>query len=112
MYDADAGDLGAFVAEGWQGTTRVMPPMPPGDPQTGLARLLGVEQQLRTGTSPGSVDFGPGPYWADLGRMLGVYAVRNGPRETIERLRSQMDSDYYDIYIADRADALDQRRQG
>jgi hypothetical protein len=44
--------------------------------------------------------------------MLGVYAVRNGTRETIERLRSQMDSDYYDIYIADRADALDQRRQG
>lgn len=112
IYDADVGELDTFIAEGWQATTRVMPPMPPGDPQAGLGRLLGVERQLRTGTSPGSVDFGPEPYWADLGRMLGVYAVRNGPWETIERLRSQMDSDYYDIYIADRADTLDQPRQG
>jgi hypothetical protein len=44
--------------------------------------------------------------------VLGVYAVRNGPREAIEPIRSQMDSDYYDIYITDRADRLDQRRRG
>jgi thymidylate synthase len=112
MYDADAGELGTFLGEGWQATTRVMPAMPPGNPQAGLARLLSVERQLRTGTPPGSIDFGPEPYWADLGRVLGVYAVRNGPREAIEPIRSQMDSDYYDIYITDRADRLDQRRRG
>jgi thymidylate synthase len=112
MYDTDAGELGAFLGEGWQATTQVMPAMPPGDPQAGLARLLSVEHELRTGTPPESIDFGPDPYWADLGRLLGVYAVRNGPLEAIERIRSQMDSNYYDLYIADRADRLAQRHQG
>lgn len=106
-YDNDARELEAFVAEGWQATTRVMPAMPPGDPRAGLARLLGVEHQLRTGTPPDGIDFGPEPYWADLGRLLGVYAVRKGPREAIARIWSEMDSDYYDSYIADRADSLD-----
>ena len=32
--------------------------------------------------------------------------------EAIERIRSQMDSDYFDLYITDRADRLDQRRRG
>lgn len=107
MYDDDARELDAFVAEGWQATTRAMPAMPSGDPQAGLAHLLGIEHQLRTGTSPDGIDFGPEPYWADLGRLLSVYAVRKGPREAIERIRSEMDSDYYDSYITDRADSLD-----
>jgi thymidylate synthase len=106
MYDDDVQQLDAFIAEGWQATTRVMPAMPSGDPQTGVDCLLRVEHQLRMGTSPGDVDFGSEPYWADLGRLLGVYAVRRGPREAIERIRSAMDSDYYDSYIADRADSL------
>jgi thymidylate synthase len=112
MYDADAGELGTFVAEGWQATTRTMPAMPPGDPQAALTRLLSVEHKLRTGTPADSIDFGPEPYWADLGRILGVYAVRSGPLEAIERIRANMASDYYDIYITDRADSLDQRRRG
>jgi thymidylate synthase len=112
MYDTDADELSAFLAEGWQATTRVMPAMPPGNLQLGLARLLSVERQLRTETPTESIDFGPEPYWADLGRILGVYAVRSGPREAIERIRAEMDSDYYDIYITDRADSLDQRRRG
>jgi thymidylate synthase len=111
MYDDDARELDGFVAEGWQATTRVMPAMPPGDPQAGLVHLLGVEHLLRTGTSPVGIDFGPEPYWADLGRLLGVYAVRKGPLEAIERIRSEMDSDYYDSYIADRADSLDHSSQ-
>jgi thymidylate synthase len=106
MYDDDAQGLDAFIAEGWQTTTRVMPEMPSGDPRAGVVRLLDVEHQLRTGTPPTDVDFGPEPYWADLGRLLGVYAVRKGPREAIERIRSTMDSDYYDSYITDRADSL------
>jgi thymidylate synthase len=107
MYDEDARNLGAFIAEGWQATTRVMPAMPAGDPQAGVAHLLRVERQLRTGTPPEDVDFGPEPYWADLGRLLGVQALRQGPREAIEPIRSSMTSDYYDSYIADRVDSLE-----
>ncbi len=110
MYDQDAQALDAFIAEGWQATTQAMPPMPPGDPGAGASHLLGVERLLRTGTPPGDVDFGPEPYWADLGRMLGVYAVRKGPREAIEHLRAAMDSDYYNSYITDRVDGLGRNR--
>jgi thymidylate synthase len=105
MYDADASALDAFVAEGWQATTRAMPSMPAGDPWPGVACLLGVERQLREGMSPEDVDFGPDPYWADLGRLLGIYALRNGTREAIECIRTAMHDEYYDSYIADRADS-------
>jgi thymidylate synthase len=107
MYDGDAGDLDVFVGEGWHSTTQAMPTMPPGDPWAAVAHLLHVESQLRTGTPPADVDFGPEPYWADLGRLLGVYAVRAGPPETIERIRAAMSSDYYNSYITDRIDNLD-----
>ena len=107
MYDKNADDLDAFLAEGWQATTHAMPAMPPGDPWAGAARLLDIERHLRTGTPPADVDFGHEPYWADLGRLLGVYAVRKGPREAIECIRKAMDSEYYNSYITDRIDDLD-----
>jgi thymidylate synthase len=107
MYDEDAENLDAFAAEGWQATTHAMPAMPPGDPWAGVAVLLDVERQLRTGTPPADVDFGSEPYWADLGRLLGIYAVRRGPREAIERIRAAIDSEYYNSYITDRIDDLD-----
>jgi len=112
MYDENAEALDVFVAEGWHATTRAMPAMPPGDPWEGVAHLLDVERQLRTGTPPTDVEFGPEPYWADLGRLLGVYtATRKGPHEAIERIRTAMDSDYYNSYITDRIDNLDYTRQ-
>jgi thymidylate synthase len=107
MYDRNAAELAAFVAEGWQATTRAMPPMPPGDPWPAVARLLELEQRLRAGTSPDEVDFGSEPYWADLGRLLAVFAVRQGPRERIAAIRADMSSDYYESYITDRIDSLD-----
>jgi thymidylate synthase len=106
MYDQNAEDLATFLAEGWQATTDAMPAMPQGDPWAGVGCLLDVEHQLRTGVLPADVDFGPEPYWADLGRLLGVYAIRKGPREAIERIQTEMESEYYDSYISDRIDDL------
>lgn len=106
MYDADIQDLDSFLAEGWQATTRAMPAMPSGEPWRGVAAMLVAERSLRQGIQPRNVDFGAEPYWADLGRMLGVYAVRDGPREAIEQLQAGMDSEFYNSYIADRLDRL------
>jgi thymidylate synthase len=108
LYDRDIEILDTFLAEGWQSTTRSMPDMPAGDPGPGVESLLRAEENLRAGRSPGEVDFGPQPYWADLGRLLGVYAVlrNDGPREAIDLLHSAMSSDYYNCYITDRADVL------
>jgi thymidylate synthase len=111
MYDQDAKDLALYLAEGWQPTTRAMPPLPPGDPWEAASALLRVERMLRTGIPPGLVDLGPDPYWADLGRLLCVYAVRKGPRDALEEIWASMNSDYYDCYIADRIDILDRARQ-
>jgi thymidylate synthase len=108
LYDRDVEILDTFLAEGWQSTTRSMPDMPVGDPWPGVGSLLRAEENLRAGRSPVEVDFGSQPYWADLGRLLGIYAVlrNDGRREVIDLLHSAMSSDYYNCYITDRADAL------
>jgi thymidylate synthase len=111
MYDENAEDLANFLAEGWQATTHAMPAMPQGDPWAGATYLLEVERQLRVATPPAKVDFGSEPYWADLGRLLGVYAVRKGPLQEIERLQMAMESEYYDSYISDRIDDLHRTNQ-
>jgi thymidylate synthase len=105
-YDQNFEDLNAFIAEGWQATTWAMPEMSAGNPWSGVAHMLEVERQLRTGVPPGNVAFDSDPYWADLERLLAIYSVRRGPREAIEGIRRRMSSQYYSSYIADRIDAL------
>jgi thymidylate synthase len=109
MYDRDAPALTRYLSEGRQPTDRAMAPLPLGDPWDDVRHLLHVERLLRSGAPPGDIEFGPDPYWADLGRLLGVYAARNGPRQAIEDLRDAMHSDFFDRYIAARLDLLDRR---
>jgi thymidylate synthase len=111
MYDKDTPALSSYLSEGWQPTDRVMAALPPGDPWDGVQHLLHVERLLRTGVPPGEIDFGHDPYWADLARLLGVYAARRGPQRAIEDLRNAMHSDFFDCYIADRIDILDSGRR-
>src|SRR5271154_2693547 len=109
MYDQAATALACYLGEGCQPADQAVAALPPGDPWDGIRHLLFVEQLLRTGARPGEIDFGPDPYWADLGRLLGVYAARNGPRQAIQDLRDAMHSDFFDRYIAGRIDLLDRR---
>ena len=110
LYDRDAQQLTRYLAER-RPATAAMPALPPGDPWHGVSRLLGTERLLRAGAPAASIDFGPDPYWADLGRLLAIYAHRDGPREAIEDLRAAMHSDYFDCYIARRLAILDRRSQ-
>lgn len=105
MYDQDIQSMDAFVAEGWQATTQIMPAMPTGDPWPEVHRLLNVERQLRNGAAPDLVDLGTEPYWADLGRLLCLYAASSS-QSVVELIKSAMSNDYYDIYINDRIDRL------
>ncbi len=107
MYDADSKDLDQFLGEGWQATTEAMPEMPLGDPWAGIAALLETERSLREGAPPARTNFGDDPYWADLARMLGIYADRRGPRTVIEQLRATLSNDYYKLYVDDRLDMAD-----
>lgn len=109
MYDQDTPALACYLAEALPPADPAMAAVPPGDPWDGVRHLLHAEQLLRTGAPPGEIDFGPEPYWADLGRLLGVYAARNGPRHAIENLRDAMHSDFFDRYIEARIGILDRR---
>lgn len=111
MYDRNSDVLKAFLAEGWQATTLSMPPMPQGDPWGDVQDLLVIEERLRSGTPPGEINFSGKPYWADLERLLGAYAVRDDAREILDSLRRSLSDDYYDTYVADRIDRLDHLRE-
>lgn len=104
MYDENQDELAQFLREGWQSTTRSMPPMPPGDPWEAVAHLLDVERQLKAASDVSDVQFNTAPYWGDLERLLAVFAVRRGPLRIIEGIQAAMSSDYYNCYITERID--------
>lgn len=75
VYDRHADKVAAYLAEDWQQTAPVMPPMPPGDPMPGLNSLLVQEGRLRDGGPDANIEFPEDAYWADLVRLLQVYAL-------------------------------------
>jgi thymidylate synthase len=91
--------------EGWQSTKHMMPPMPTGNPFPSIARLLLAEQAIRTGDSVSEeMLHGLDVYWTDLIRLLQAYRHRkDSDAPAIERLRPQMHSDVYDMYLQNAA---------
>jgi thymidylate synthase len=95
--------------------------MPAGNPWNDITKLFEVEGSVRKGgadnvaqTLPrlGEVD----PYWADFGRLFGIYALTRGevdvPRERLKlvvELRKAMSNDFYTAYIRKRAKKLTQQ---
>ncbi len=86
MYDRDAAQLDRYLAERPPAATLAMPPMPQGDPRQAVQALLRAEQMLRTGTPPGVITLDHDPYWADLGRLLCIHALRSGPRDALQAI--------------------------
>jgi thymidylate synthase len=70
IYDENRSDAEEFLAEGWQSTDSPMPPMPVGAQWDNVRALLGVEEQLRSGTPIKEIAMPESPYWEDLGRVL------------------------------------------
>lgn len=117
LYDRDREKVERYLSEGFQ-PTREMPAMPAGNPWNDITRLFEVESAIRKDgadkvaqTLPrlGEVD----PYWADFGRLFGIYALTRGhvelPRERLKQvaeLRKAMSSDFYTTYIRKRAKKL------
>ena len=104
LYDADASKAELFLAEGWQSTKSDMPPMPAGDPASGIALLLKAEAavQRRSRVHKRLLnEEAMNPYWADLIRLLQVfgYKRRRNKHTLIEQIRQKMASPIYDTYI-------------
>jgi thymidylate synthase len=103
LYDADAPAARDFLAEGWQ-SSNPMPPMPEGDPWAAVAHLLEVEEALRAGgDDPLGADYSGDSYWADLERLLGIFALwKAGRHGEVDLLRRRLHSPVYQVYIADK----------
>jgi thymidylate synthase len=120
LYDHDREKVERYLKEGFQ-PTREMPAMPAGNPWNDITKLFEVEGAIRKGGAAnvahmlpqlGEVD----PYWADFGRLFGIYALTRGkvdvPRERLKQvaeLRKAMSSDFYTGYIRKRAKKLTQQ---
>jgi thymidylate synthase len=101
LYDENSELAEQFIDEGWQSTEVTMPPMPIGDPWQSIEMLLKAEEAIRT-----SQTFDEGilarldPYWADLIRLLKVFACKQkGQKNRIKAIQAEMASKAYFHFI-------------
>lgn len=116
LYERDAGAARQYVNEGVMASAPVMPRMPEGDPWPAVSLLLAAEETLRTTGPDADVVLPNQPYWADLVRLLTVFALtREGVALTLERrtqlaeLRRDMDCEGYGTLVLERVDMHEKR---
>lgn len=106
LYDINEHGARQFLAAGFHETNE-MPPMPDVDPMPSVLQLCTAEAQLRSGTDAPSVELPAEPYWADLARLLVVFALdRAGRSGEIGSIVQQMSTTVYNVHIADRLDRV------
>lgn len=103
LYDEHAESARSFLEEGFT-VPKPMPPMPTADPWPDVTRLIEAERAVRIGTP---VDFAmfSDPYWADLARLLNLFALtkKDANEAEIARIRDEMHNhDVYDVFLNDR----------
>jgi thymidylate synthase len=86
-----------------------MDPMPAGDPWSSVAALLEAEAKIRNGEWHEEEDLsGLDAYWADLVRLLQVFALsKRRDAEGIRRLKQRMTSDVFHPFITTRIGAIE-----
>lgn len=100
LYVKDKGPAKRFLREGFQRTAAVMQPMPKGDPWPEIAHVLAAEAAIRTGRSTAASTTGMDPYWADLVRLLEVFAAkRRKDIAGIKAIRANMSNQVYARFI-------------
>ena len=97
IYETDKAKVRKFIKEGYQSRIS-MPRMPVGDPWPNLRKLSKVEAQIRLGNLVQIERYNVPNYWADLMRLLQVFAL-NKVRKSTRVVRSKMASSVYDSYI-------------
>src|SRR6185312_9669492 len=91
-----------YAAEGWQSTlTAAMPPMPEGDQQTDVDKLVTTEARIREGKKVDIEALRLPQYWADLARLLQIFRhQKDGQDSAIESIEKEMSNRIYDAYIS------------
>jgi thymidylate synthase len=108
LYKANTDDALAFLDEGWQSTDQPMPSMPSGNPWPSVSAIVQLERALRLDEALDSPLLQSlNPYWADLVRLLQVFAIsKKKKRVDITELTSQMSCEIYAPFIRARIGAM------
>jgi len=106
LYQADESGAKEFITEAWQDVIE-MPQMPNGAPWTAIAVLKRIEEQIRSGNEVDVDQQGLEPYWADLARLLQIFALTKNASakknlDKVNKLAKSMASDFFRPYISDR----------
>lgn len=101
LYADDIGKAVQFMEEGYQPITAGMPPMPPGNPWPQVRKVLQAERLIRLGRSPAALIGQLDPYWADIVRLLEIFASKDNAHR-IRQLRRAMSTTLYNRYIEGR----------
>lgn len=104
LYVKDTGPAKWFLSEGWQRTRPVMPAMPVGDPWGSITVLLEAESAICNQGTFDEVKLNHiDAYWADLIRLLQVFAAKkHRDPGAMRAIRGRMASSVYLPFI-DRA---------
>jgi thymidylate synthase len=101
IYDKDKDKVARFLKEGYQSRIS-MPPMPAGNPWPNVAKLIDAEARIRRGKDLKATKVSLPKYWADLIRLLQIFALSKA-RKSVGPLKSKMTSVVYNQYIDKRA---------
>lgn len=104
-----------YLKEGWQDPVR-MPTMPTGDPHDGIEWLRSIEEsaRLRRGGDLDAVICAAhvDDYWKDLGRLLLSFrASKDSDTALLARLKEQLHSDVYKMFLVARLDVAEERKK-
>jgi thymidylate synthase len=97
LYDVHETDALQYLGEAVQPRVE-MPEMPQGDPWPAINRLLIAEDKIRFAEEVDAAEVYAEAYWADLVRLLQIFAAE-GNDSCVEELRQKMASNSYDAYI-------------
>lgn len=108
LYEANITEAQRFMREGWQSTLHEMAPMPKQDPWSSIEILLSLEKYIREGGTLKATHLEElDDYWADLARILAIHArAAAKDRAAIEKLRSQLRTRTFDLFVDDRLERL------
>lgn len=100
LYVKDKGPAQRFLKEGFQRTNPVMQPMPNKDPWNQIERVLVAEAAIRNGSTIDPIAAEIEPYWADLVRLLQVFAAKKrSDLVGLKRIAADMSNQTYVKFI-------------
>lgn len=102
LHDESAKAVNDLLGEGVQATIgAAMPPMPIGDPWSGVDAFRRAERKIRTGQDYAVSEEDVDPYWQDLIRLLVAFRhYRDRRFDQLSSVKEKMSSPYYNDYIA------------